>query len=98
MRRPTERSVLMTAALATMLIPLNSTMVAVALPAIVDDLGASVAASAWLVSGYLIAQASLGPLSGRLGDRLGRRPLILSVWHRSGWCRWVRRSLRAWWS
>ena len=31
-------------------------MVAVALPRIVDDLGTSISASAWLVSGYLIAQ------------------------------------------
>jgi EmrB/QacA subfamily drug resistance transporter len=76
--RPAERTVLVTAALATMLIPLNSTMVAVALPDIVDSLDASVAASAWLVSAYLITQAALGPLSGKLGDRWGRRPLILA--------------------
>jgi EmrB/QacA subfamily drug resistance transporter len=72
-----ERSVLATAALGTMLLPLNSTMVAIALPDIVDDLGASVSATAWLVSGYLIAQAALQPLAGKLGDRYGRRPLIL---------------------
>ena len=67
----------MAAALGTMLMPLNSTMVAVALPDLVDDLGATLASSAWLVSGYLIAQAALQPLSGKLGDRFGRRPLIL---------------------
>jgi EmrB/QacA subfamily drug resistance transporter len=76
--RPSERAVLVTAALGTMLMPLNSTMVAVALPDIVDDLDVSIASTAWLVSGYLIAQASLQPLSGKLGDRFGRRPLILS--------------------
>ncbi len=74
---PSERAVLVTAALGTMLLPLNSTMVAVALPDIVDGLGISIASSAWLVSGYLIAQASLQPVSGKLGDRFGRRPLIL---------------------
>ena len=74
---PSERAVLLTAALGTMLMPLNSTMVAVALPSIVDDFGVSLAASAWLVSGYLIAQAALQPLAGKLGDRFGRRPLIL---------------------
>lgn len=74
---PTEREVLTVAALGTMLMPLNSTMVAVALPDVVDDLGSTLAASAWLVSGYLIAQAALQPLSGKLGDRFGRRPLIL---------------------
>ncbi len=69
---------LVTAALGTMLMPLNSTMIAVALPDIVDDLGVSLASTAWLVSGYLIAQASLQPLAGKLGDQFGRRPLILA--------------------
>ena len=68
---------LATAALGTMLMPLNSTMIAVALPDIVEDLDVSIASTAWLVSGYLIAQASLQPLAGKLGDRLGRRKLIL---------------------
>ena len=61
-----------------MLMPLNSTMVAVALPDVADDLDVSFASTAWLVSGYLIAQASLQPLGGKLGDRLGRRPVILA--------------------
>jgi EmrB/QacA subfamily drug resistance transporter len=69
--------VVATAALGTTLMPLNSTMVAVALPDVVGDLGSTLAASAWLVSGYLIAQAALQPLAGKLGDRFGRRPLIL---------------------
>ena len=77
MREPSERAVLVTVALGTMLMPLNSTMVAVALPSIVHDLGSTLAASAWLVSGYLIAQAALQPLSGKLGDRYGRRPMIV---------------------
>lgn len=69
---------LVTAALGTMLMPLNSTMIAVALPDIVDDLEVSLRSTAWLISGYLIAQASLQPLGGKLGDRMGRRPLLLA--------------------
>ena len=42
---------LVTAALGTMLMPLNSTMIAVALPDIVDDLDVPIASTAWLVSG-----------------------------------------------
>lgn len=77
--RPTspERAVLLTVALGTMLAPLNSTMIVVALPGVMADLAASPADASWLVTAYLIAMASLQPLAGRLGDRFGRRPLIL---------------------
>jgi EmrB/QacA subfamily drug resistance transporter len=67
----------MTVALGAVLAPLNSTMIAVALPNIADDLGGGAAATGWLVTAYLIAMASLQPVAGRLGDRLGRRHLIL---------------------
>jgi len=60
-----------------MLLPLNSTMIAVAIPDIARDFGGDAGSAAWLVSGYLIAMASLQPLAGKLGDRFGRRPLIL---------------------
>ena len=72
-----ERAVLWTVALASLLVPLNSTMIAVALPRLVDDLGTSLASAGWLVTGYLIAMASLQPVAGKLGDRFGRRPLLL---------------------
>lgn len=60
-----------------MLLPLNSTMIAVAIPDIARDFGGDAGSATWLVSGYLIAMASLQPLAGKLGDRFGRRPLIL---------------------
>ena len=72
-----ERALLLTAALAAMLLPLNSTMIAVAIPDIARDFGGDAGAATWLVGGYLIAMASLQPLAGKLGDRFGRRPLIL---------------------
>lgn len=58
--------------LGTILAPLNSTMVAVALPDIRDEFNLSHGAVAWLVSGYLIAMAVVQPLGGRLGDQIGR--------------------------
>jgi MFS family permease len=64
-------------ALASILVPLNSTMVAVALPRLMADLGVSLGAATWLITSYLIAMASLQPLAGKLGDRYGRRRLIL---------------------
>jgi len=81
-RAPGERAVLGTVALAGALVPLNSTMIAVALPRLVGDVHTSLRAAAWLVTAYLIAMASLQPVAGTLGDRLGRRPLVLGglVW------------------
>lgn len=58
--------------LGTILAPLNSTMVAVALPDIRDEFSLSHGAVAWLVSGYLIAMAVVQPIGGRLGDQIGR--------------------------
>lgn len=56
----------------SVLAPINSTMIAVALPDIRDDFNLSHGAVAWLVSGYLIAMAVVQPIAGRLGDQLGR--------------------------
>ncbi len=72
-----EGAVLVTVALATMLAPLNSTMIAVALPRLMVEFGADLATSGWLVTSYLITMACLQPVAGKLGDRFGRRPLIL---------------------
>ena len=79
---PGERAVVWTVALAGLLVPLNSTMIAVALPRLETDLDASARSVTWLVTGYLLAMASLQPVAGKLGDRVGRRPLMLGglVW------------------
>ncbi len=72
-----ERAAVLTVALATMLAPLNSTMIAVALPHVIAEFGVEIASAGWLVTAYLIAMAALQPVAGKLGDRLGRRRLIL---------------------
>ena len=66
-------------ALGNLLVPLNSTMIVVALPLIGRDLGADHVTLAWLVTSYLIAMASLQPIAGRLGDRFGRRRYMLGA-------------------
>lgn len=60
-----------------LMIVLDVTVVNVALPAIQDDLGFTNAGLAWVVNAYLIAFAGLLLLSGRLGDLLGRRRVLL---------------------
>ena len=72
-----DRQLLLAVCLATSLVPLNSTMVAVALPDIADDLGVRPAAGLLLISAYLIVTAALQPVAGSLGDRWGRRGLVL---------------------
>ena len=64
-------------ALGTMLAPLNSTMIAVAIPSLLEDFDRSLAWGTWIVTSYLVAMAAVQPLGGALGDRYGRRRLFL---------------------
>lgn len=64
--------------LAAALVPLNSTMIAVALLDVEGDLGVSVGAVTWLVSGYLVVMALAQPMGGRIGDALGHRRTFLA--------------------
>jgi EmrB/QacA subfamily drug resistance transporter len=61
---------------------LDATVVNVALPHIGSDFDASVSALQWVLTGYLLALASLILLGGALGDRYGRRKVFLigTVW------------------
>jgi EmrB/QacA subfamily drug resistance transporter len=72
-----ERAVLVAVALGGILAPLNSTMLAVALPAIVAEFHADVGTAGWLMTGYLLSLAVVQPVAGKLGDRFGRRPFML---------------------
>ena len=58
------------------LIPLNSTMIAVGLPAVADDLGVDRSSAALLVTAYLVAMLVCQPVGGRLGDRHGNRRVL----------------------
>ena len=65
-------SVLVSAALGAALTPLNSTMVAVALPALAVEFTASAAAvTVLVVTGYLIATLVLSVPAGSVADRIG---------------------------
>ena len=69
---PSVPLLLALSSLGSVLAPLNSTMIAIALPDIRQEFALSHAAVAWLVSGYLIAMAVAQPIGGRLGDQIGR--------------------------
>jgi EmrB/QacA subfamily drug resistance transporter len=64
-------------AVGTTLAPLNSTMIAIALPEIQEVFDVSITSTAWLVTLYLVAMAVGQPVGGRLGDIYGRRRVYL---------------------
>ena len=61
---------------------LDATVVSVALPRIGADFDANVSELQWVLTGYLLALASLILLGGALGDRFGRRRLLVigTIW------------------
>ncbi len=61
---------------------LDATVVNVALPHIGEEFDATVSALQWVLTGYLVALASLILLGGALGDRFGRRKVFMigTVW------------------
>lgn len=58
-------------------IPINSTMIAVGLTPIARGLGASLDAVVWVVTAYLVVMAALQPVAGKLGDLFGHRRIFL---------------------
>ena len=72
-----ERLALAAAISASVLAPLNSTMIVVVLPALLADLRAPLAWGSWIVVSYLVAMAAVLPLGGSLGDRFGQRRMML---------------------
>jgi EmrB/QacA subfamily drug resistance transporter len=57
---------------------LDSTVVVLALPAIHDDLGASLDGLQWVQNAYLLTLSATVVSAGRLGDILGRRTVFLA--------------------
>jgi len=68
--------VLLAVMLSVGLVAIDSTILATAVPSIVDDLG-GFAQFPWLFSAYLLAQAVSVPLYGKLADLVGRKPIML---------------------
>jgi EmrB/QacA subfamily drug resistance transporter len=60
------------------LVPLNSTMLAVALPDVMGEFGLGASQVSSLVSLYLGAVAIVIPIAGTLSDRFGARPTFLA--------------------
>ncbi len=64
-------------AAAVALVPLNSTMIAVALPKIAEDFAISTGTASVLITVYLVAMLIGQPLAGRAGDAIGNRRTVM---------------------
>jgi MFS family permease len=73
-----RRRMVASVTLGTLLTPLNSSMVAVALARLQQDFSVGVGTVTWLVSGFYLASAVAQPVTGRLVDRLGARRVFLT--------------------
>src|SRR5690606_38913602 len=74
---PAGRWVVAATVLGSGVVFLDSTVVTVALPAIGEDLDASLSGLQWTVNAYLVTLSALLLLGGNLGDRFGRRRLFV---------------------
>jgi EmrB/QacA subfamily drug resistance transporter len=73
MNRRRQLAILYTCCLSLALVTMDVTIVNVALPAIRNDLHASVAGLQWSIDGYSVIVASFFLLAGTIADRFGRR-------------------------
>jgi EmrB/QacA subfamily drug resistance transporter len=71
-----KRLTLIACVLGSAIVFVDQTVVNVALPAMRDDLGASLADQQWVVEAYLLLLASLVLVGGALGDLHGRRRIF----------------------
>ncbi len=68
--------ILLSVMLSVGLVAIDSTILATAVPAIVNDLG-GFTQFPWLFSAYLLTQAISTPIYGKLADVFGRKPVML---------------------
>lgn len=71
------RSAVSALSIGTLLNPLNSSMIAVALLTLRQSFGLTVITVTWVITAFYLASAAGQPLMGRLGDRFGPRRLFV---------------------
>jgi DHA2 family multidrug resistance protein-like MFS transporter len=65
-------------AISLLVISLDNTVLSLALPSIAEGLGASASQLQWIVDAYILAIAGLLLTMGYIGDRLGRKPVLMA--------------------
>lgn len=76
--RRTARWLLVATAPVMGMLVLDQTAVSVALPGIANELGAELSDLQWVLSAFAIGMVTALPLGGSLGDRFGRRRMVLT--------------------
>jgi EmrB/QacA subfamily drug resistance transporter len=79
-RSPTTRSrnaIFAGTSVALLMMSIDTTIVATALPTLTSDLHTSVDWSAWTISGYQLGAVTALPVAGRLSDGFGRKRMFL---------------------
>src|SRR5260370_28756639 len=70
--------ILVTLCLAALIVNLDTTIVNVALPSLVRQIGATTTGLQWVVDAYNLVFAALVLAAGSLSDRLGRKRMLLA--------------------
>jgi DHA2 family multidrug resistance protein len=68
-----SKIIIMTAVLASLLEIIDTSIVNVAIPSMMGNLGSTLEDISWVVTGYIIANAIVLPIAGWLGMQVGRR-------------------------
>src|SRR5512139_1364753 len=69
--------IFISAGLSLLMYSIDTTVVAVAFPHFIKDLGTNIVWAAWTISIYLVAVTSVMPLMGNLSDSFGRKRVFL---------------------
>lgn len=70
---PRSKVIMLTAILASLLEIIDTSIVNVAIPTMMGNLGATLENISWVVTGYIIANAIVLPIAGWLGMQIGRK-------------------------
>ncbi|MDH6625224.1 EmrB/QacA subfamily drug resistance transporter [Streptomyces sp. LBL] len=76
-RNPRRWWILVVLCLSTLVLVVDSMALTVAVPAMTEDIGASAQDTQWILDSYILVFAGLLLTSGSLGDRFGRRRVML---------------------
>ena len=80
MARPVSRwTVLVVLCVSLLIVALDATVLHVAVPALTEDLRPGDQQLLWIVDAYPLIAAALLILFGTLGDRIGRRRVLLAI-------------------